>query len=135
MPTGWAQWKMWQFSSTGSVSGIAGSVDVNKWNGTFAQLITYVDPPPVPDAGTIKPDAGIADAGTRPDAGTKPDAGVQPDAGTDAGRPTVDAGLEEDAGTAVLDGGQPPATTDGGEGEVLGSGRTAFIQSCTGKTP
>ena len=130
MPSGWAQWKIWQYSSTGSVSGISGNVDVNKWNGTLAQLIDYVTPPPVkpPDAGTPKPDAGVvADAGIKADAGTRPDAGAPKDAGIAA----PDAGpTEVDAGAETFDGGEPLPSPDGGEGEVLGSGRLEFIQTC-----
>ncbi len=146
MPTGWAQWKVWQYASTGSISGISGNVDVNKWNGTLAQLIAYVTPPPPPppppvDAGRAvdaghadaghadaghadagHADAGHADAGTPADAGTRPDAGaVVPDAGPDE----PDAGVDP-----ALDGGEPPPSPDGGEGEVLGSGRLEFIQTC-----
>jgi hypothetical protein len=147
---------MWQYSSTGSVSGIAGNVDMNKWNGTMTQLLAYVAPPPVADAGvkadagtvkvdagTIKPDAGAADAGTKADGGVKSDAGTASDAGAiadagtiaDAGMPDFDAGAEpEDAGSEeVPDAGEEPVfSSDGGEGAVLGSGRTGFIESCTG---
>ena len=136
MPTGWSQWKMWQYSSTGSVSGISGSVDVNKWNGTLAQLISYVTPvvPPVDAGPVIKPDAGVKpDAGTKTDAGTKSDAGVTLDAGSkpDAGAPELDAGIPDlDAGVDDFDGGEPLPSPDGGEGAVLGSGRIEFINSC-----
>lgn len=136
MPSGWAQWKIWQYSSTGSVSGIGGNVDVNKWNGTLAQLIAYVTPPPPPprpDAG-VKPDAGTRpDAGTTPDAGPRPDAGTRPDAGSsvDAGDAVADSGMPQvDGGLDELDGGEPLPTPDGGEGATLGSGRLEFIQAC-----
>ena len=34
----WNAWIMWQYSSTGKVSGISGNVDTDKWNGTLAAL-------------------------------------------------------------------------------------------------
>jgi lysozyme len=149
MPSNWSAWKFWQWSSTATVSGISGSVDVNKWNGTLAQLQNFAKPPVV-DAGVPRPDAGTADAGTRADAGTA-DAGTRPDAGTrtDAGTVTPDAGAPEDAGVEPepdagiepeVDAGVDPMTNpllpDGGidEGAVLGSGRIDFIQEC-GPTP
>ncbi len=33
LPLAWADWGMWQFSSTGSVPGISGNVDENRFNG------------------------------------------------------------------------------------------------------
>lgn len=38
VPGGWSAWMFWQGSSTGSVSGIRGDVDMNSFNGTQAQL-------------------------------------------------------------------------------------------------
>lgn len=37
-PTPWDAWAIWQYSSTGSVPGISGDVDLNKFNGTLADL-------------------------------------------------------------------------------------------------
>lgn len=34
----WNTWAFWQYSDTGSVPGIAGNVDVNRFNGTLAEL-------------------------------------------------------------------------------------------------
>ena len=34
----WSEWAMWQFSSTGSVPGIAGNVDLDRFNGTIDDL-------------------------------------------------------------------------------------------------
>lgn len=34
----WADWAFWQYTSSGSVNGIAGNVDMNRFNGTRAQL-------------------------------------------------------------------------------------------------
>jgi len=38
VPGGWPTWTFWQRTSTGSVSGISGNVDMNRFNGTSAQL-------------------------------------------------------------------------------------------------
>jgi GH25 family lysozyme M1 (1,4-beta-N-acetylmuramidase) len=38
VPGGWPTWTFWQRTSTGRVSGIAGNVDMNKFNGSSAQL-------------------------------------------------------------------------------------------------
>ena len=38
LPTAWDNWTFWQYSSTGSVSGIGENVDVNYFNGTIEQL-------------------------------------------------------------------------------------------------
>ena len=37
-PSPWDDWAMWQYSSTGSVPGIAGDVDLDVFNGTMADL-------------------------------------------------------------------------------------------------
>jgi lysozyme len=37
----WTNWHFWQHSSTGSVSGISGNVDLNRWNGTAADLAGF----------------------------------------------------------------------------------------------
>jgi GH25 family lysozyme M1 (1,4-beta-N-acetylmuramidase) len=38
VPGGWPKWTFWQYTSSGSVSGIAGNVDKNRFNGTTAEL-------------------------------------------------------------------------------------------------
>ena len=38
VPGGWPTWTFWQRTSSGSVSGISGNVDMNRFNGTTAQL-------------------------------------------------------------------------------------------------
>jgi lysozyme len=38
MPSGWSDWNIWQHSDSGSVSGVAGPVDSNYFNGSVAQL-------------------------------------------------------------------------------------------------
>jgi lysozyme len=37
-PTGWSNWEMWQYADNGSVSGIAGAVDLDRFNGSLQQL-------------------------------------------------------------------------------------------------
>lgn len=37
-PRPWTKWTFWQYSDSGSVSGIPGNVDVNVFDGTYAQL-------------------------------------------------------------------------------------------------
>ena len=38
IPAGWSRWTFWQYTSSGTVAGIAGNVDRNKFNGTTAAL-------------------------------------------------------------------------------------------------
>ena len=48
VPGGWSDWTFWQTTSTGRVSGISGNVDMNTFNGTFAQLDALAGGPPAP---------------------------------------------------------------------------------------
>lgn len=41
LPNAWRNWHFHQFSSTGSVSGISGNVDLDVWNGSLAQLRAF----------------------------------------------------------------------------------------------
>lgn len=43
--TPWKKWVMWQHSSTGKVGGISGNVDLDKYNGTAADLTKFTDDP------------------------------------------------------------------------------------------
>lgn len=38
----WDNWHFWQFSSTGTVAGISGNVDVNRWNGDMASFTAFL---------------------------------------------------------------------------------------------
>jgi len=40
----WTDWAIWQYSSTGAVSGIAGNVDMDRWNGDRASLDAFLGP-------------------------------------------------------------------------------------------
>jgi lysozyme len=124
MPSDWTSWKFWQKSSTGSVGGISGNVDLDVFNGTLSDLRAFAIEPP--DGGTA-PDAGVRDGGAPRDGGTTPsdgglprDGGVAPDAGVrDGGNPPADdGGLEEDGGGEPEDGG---VDADGG-GSSSGEG-------------
>jgi lysozyme len=58
MPRGWTSWKFWQWSSTGTVPGINGSVDLDWFQGTPEELQAYATgtpapPPPPPPPETI----------------------------------------------------------------------------------
>lgn len=39
LPTGWTSWLFWQSSQTGTVAGVTGSVDLDTFSGTIAQLL------------------------------------------------------------------------------------------------
>jgi GH25 family lysozyme M1 (1,4-beta-N-acetylmuramidase) len=41
----WTKWAMWQYTSSGSISGISGNVDVDRWNGNLASLQAFLGPP------------------------------------------------------------------------------------------
>ncbi len=41
----WPTWTFWQFTSTGTVSGISGSVDVDRFNGDAAAFGAFLGPP------------------------------------------------------------------------------------------
>ena len=40
----WQQWALWQYSSTGTVAGISGNVDMNRWNGDQASFNAFLGP-------------------------------------------------------------------------------------------
>ena len=53
LPGGWTTWTFWQNTSTGTVDGISGNVDMDRFNGTLDQLqvlanASGVAPPPPP---------------------------------------------------------------------------------------
>lgn len=45
LPTAWSDWAFHQYTSTGSVPGIAGNVDRNRWNGSYADLEAFAAGP------------------------------------------------------------------------------------------
>lgn len=42
---GWSTWAFWQYSSTGTVMGIAGNVDLDYFNGSLNDLEAFIDSP------------------------------------------------------------------------------------------
>jgi len=58
----WQDWAFWQYTSTGTVAGITGNVDVNRWNGTRAQLDDFAAGIERP-CGTIAREGGEIDDG------------------------------------------------------------------------
>ena len=38
MPVGWDQWSIWQYSEKGTVPGVNGSVDLDRFNGTISDI-------------------------------------------------------------------------------------------------
>jgi GH25 family lysozyme M1 (1,4-beta-N-acetylmuramidase) len=56
VPTAWSNFKLWQYSATGAVPGISGAVDLDRFNGTQADLLAYAGgsgPPPPPPPGAL----------------------------------------------------------------------------------
>ncbi|CCK31801.1 Lysozyme M1 [Streptomyces davaonensis JCM 4913] len=43
IPSGFPYWTVWQYTSTGSVSGVSGNVDRNKFNGTRDRLVALAN--------------------------------------------------------------------------------------------
>jgi lysozyme len=52
MPDGWDQWRFWQSSESGTVSGIDGATDLDTFQGTMDDLVDFVKSsaaPPKPE--------------------------------------------------------------------------------------
>ncbi|MCC6622201.1 MAG: hydrolase [Deltaproteobacteria bacterium] len=49
LPTPWDDWVVWQYSATGRVDGIAGDVDLNRFDGTLDELRELGEPTPGPE--------------------------------------------------------------------------------------
>ena len=152
IPTTWSGpgWLFWQYSSTGTVPGLtAEPADLDRFNGSLAELETYANGPVSLDGGSDAgadgglEDAGPVDAGAS-DGGAGSGAG---DGGEDAG--IDDAGIEDaGAGDAGIDGGArdggsagcPIDTVDAGgrcvsicgEGTVLDGGICTVVPSSGG---
>jgi lysozyme len=58
-PTPWTSWALWQYSDTGSVSGVTGEVDLDRFNGTLAELQALA-------GGTSSTPSEPVDSGTPP---------------------------------------------------------------------
>jgi len=60
----WPTWAFWQYTSTGTINGISGGVDVDRFNGTYAQLMAMAGPTtPTPPCDPIGHDGGLVDDG------------------------------------------------------------------------
>ncbi len=67
MPAPWGSATFWQYDDNGTVSGVPGNVDVDRFFGSAGDLARFTAGPP--------PDAGVMDApydSARPDADTPP---------------------------------------------------------------
>jgi lysozyme len=80
LPTGWSRWTIWQYQNDGHVPGIAGNVDLDRFNGTTADLQTYAlqDGLPLP-AGTV---AAVSTASAGGSVASTPAPAPAPVAGT-----------------------------------------------------
>jgi len=123
----WRGWSFWQYSSTGRVSGISGNVDLDRFNGTYAELQRLAGfPAPPIDAGApaaLDATADLpADLPVVVDAGA-PDSGDRDVAAMDADVPSADAAM------ADFDGGDepapPPPADEGGCGCRVGPASTS----------
>ena len=67
VPGAWSNWIFWQHSDHGSIAGISGGVDTDRFNGTQDQLLAYAGggtvapPPPPPPPPPVQPTVAIAD--------------------------------------------------------------------------
>ncbi len=60
----WQDWAFWQYTSSGSVNGIAGNVDMNRFNGTRAELeALLMGGAPVAPCGQLPAEGGSIDDG------------------------------------------------------------------------
>jgi lysozyme len=118
LPTGWSAWVVWQYSVTGTVSGIPGmsSVDLDEFNGDLAALQAF--------ASANAPDSGTTDAGSPVDA----------EAGTDAPTGEAEAGADAEPGGDAATNGDAEAGSDaatigdaqtGGDAETSGDAGTS----------
>jgi len=122
VPNPWNKWVMWQYTSKGKVSGTSGNCDVNRFNGTLADLKAFAQAslihPPRPDQGVPpKPDMKQPPG---PDRGISP----RPDRGISPGPDMKQPPRPRDGATGTwLDGGStPPVYT--GQATVLFGGCT-----------
>ena len=80
IPEPWSDWAFWQYTSSGSVDGIAGNVDMNRFNGTYDDLMALTGatgPEPVTPCGTIAAAGGTIDDGDPCFSGGGPEASMR----------------------------------------------------------
>jgi GH25 family lysozyme M1 (1,4-beta-N-acetylmuramidase) len=98
VPGGWSTWTFWQGRSDGRVTGVSGSVDMNAFNGTLAQLATLANAPvtiPAPGTpsgdtsqpGSTKTATSVSLATSRPSVYAGQNVTLSGDLTTDAGLP------------------------------------------------
>lgn len=104
----WDTWSIWQYSSTGSVVGISGNVDMDRWNGDAASFNAFLGPATTCGDGTC--DAGETKLGCPEDCGP-------------CGTITASGGVVDD-GDACFEGGGPSTSmrnvsTAGEDGDLV----------------
>jgi lysozyme len=63
IPAGWSDWQFWQYSQSGTVSGVTGSVDRDEFNGSYEDLLALLQSaPPQADADAAAGSASNEDA-------------------------------------------------------------------------
>ena len=84
MPSGWTKWKMWQNADNGSISGIAGGVDTDIFEGNLTALQAFALKP----AASTPTDAGAPEPGSpEPQSGNEPAPGGDQGATLGSGNP------------------------------------------------
>jgi lysozyme len=104
----WHDWAFWQYSSTGRVTGIIGNVDLDRFNGTYADLQRLAGYPDDADAGAARdapPGRAVPDAPDASDAPMGRDAVTTRDATADdatrSDAAAVDTASELDAAVTI----------------------------------
>ena len=103
----WTNWAVWQYTSTGSVGGIGGNVDVDRWNGDDASLQAFLGPAGTCGDGTCN--AGETQTSCPEDCGP-------------CGTVDADGGIVDDGGACFTVGGPSVGmrhVTDAGQGGEL----------------
>ena len=120
VPNAWSKWAIWQYSSKGSVKGVSGSCDMNRFNGTVSDIKalaakSVINPPPQ-DAAPPKPDQGVPKPDKfvpKPDKfAPKPDLKKPP-------QPDLKQPPKVDQKVQPRDKGKPAPKKDGGNGPRL----------------
>jgi lysozyme len=108
VPAPWTSMLFWQYSATGTVPGITGQVDLDRFPGTMAQLMGLTGAA----GGDAGSEAAASDAASPEDASSPGDAGTAGDASaTDTGSLQGDGSFEDEGGIAPPAGG--PKSTGG----------------------
>ncbi len=126
VPAPWSSAVIWQYSWTGTVNGISGQVDRDRFIGTLAQLAGFANPPTAAgDAGArdaSRGDGAATDGAAHDAAAPSGEDGNSPAPGADGG-PVVPSG--DDASAA-----SPDAATGGSSGCGCRSAGTGSSTGC-----